>query len=79
MVNKEVAQFIRACTHGQLLNSCSHEAQHVLQTIESDNPFDVVFIDFWEPGDIPDQVWISQDTHVPVLYDRVWARSIYWN
>ena len=21
--------------------------------IESDNPFDVVFIDFWEPGDIP--------------------------
>ena len=25
------------------------------QTIESDNPFDVVFLDFWEPGDIPDQ------------------------
>ena len=26
----------------------------MLQTIESDNPFDVVFIDFWEPGDIQD-------------------------
>ena len=27
----------------------------MLQTIESDTPFDVVFIDFWEPGDIPDR------------------------
>ena len=36
-------------------NSCSHETQQLLQTIESNNPFDVVFIDFWEPGDIPDR------------------------
>ena len=55
MVNKEVDQFIRACAHCQLVNLCSHEAQQLLQTIEPDTPFDVVFIDFWEPGDIPYQ------------------------
>ena len=27
----------------------------MLQTIESDTPFDVVFLDFWGPGDIPYQ------------------------
>ena len=27
----------------------------MLQTIDSDTPFDMVFIDFWEPGDITDQ------------------------
>ena len=27
----------------------------MLHTIESDTPFDVVFIEFWEPGDIPDR------------------------
>ena len=53
MVNKEVAQFIRACACCQLVNSSSSEAQNLLQTIESDTPFDVVFIYFWVPGDIP--------------------------
>ena len=27
----------------------------MLLVIESDNPFDVVFLGFWEPGDIPDR------------------------
>ena len=54
MFNKEVAQFIRSCAHCQLVNACSHKAQQLLQTIKLDTPFDVVFIDFWEPGDIPD-------------------------
>ena len=26
----------------------------MIHKIESDNPFEVAFIDFWEPGDIPD-------------------------
>ena len=54
MVNKEVKQFIRVCVHCQLVHSCFHEAQQLLHTIESDTPFDMVFIKFWEPGDIPD-------------------------
>ena len=27
----------------------------MIHTIESDIPFDVVFLEFWEPGDIPDR------------------------
>ena len=38
----------------QLVNLCSHESHQLHQTIDSDKTFDVVFIDFWEPGDIPD-------------------------
>ena len=55
MVNNEMAQFIRACAHCQLVNSCSHEANQLPQKIHSDNPFDMVFLDFWEPRDILDR------------------------
>ena len=55
MLNKEVDQFISARANGQFVNSCSNEAQQFLQTIESDTPFDVAFLDLWETGDIPDQ------------------------
>ena len=54
MVNREVAQFKRACVHAQLINLCSHGAHQMFLIIESYNSFDVVFIDFGEPGDIPD-------------------------
>ena len=54
MFNKEVYQYIRACTHLQLVNSCYHEAHEMLHTIYPDTPFYVVFLDFWEPWDIPD-------------------------
>ena len=47
MVNKEAALFMRAFENCQLVNSCSHKAHQLIQTIESDTPFDVVFIDFW--------------------------------
>ena len=33
MVNKEIDQFIKAFSHCQLLNSCSHEAYQTLHTI----------------------------------------------
>ena len=54
MVNREVAHFIRACAHFRLVNLCSHEVEHLLQTIESYTPFYLVFLDFGEPGGIPD-------------------------
>ena len=55
MVNMEVAHFIRAHIHCQLLNPLSHEAQKILCTVYSDTPFYMVSVDLWEPGDIPDQ------------------------
>ena len=47
MVHKEVAQFIRSCANFLLVNSCSHESQQTLHSIDSDIPFDMVFIEFW--------------------------------
>ena len=55
MVNKEGNQFIIACAHCQLVNLCYYGAQQLLHIIDPDNPFDVIFTEFWEPGDIPDQ------------------------
>ena len=55
MVHKELAQFIKTCAHCQLVKSCSYESQQIICTIESDTPFDVIFLDFWVTGDIPDQ------------------------
>ena len=55
LVNKYLAMFMRACAHCQLVHSCYRQAQQLLQTNESYTPFDVVFLDFWGPGDIPDR------------------------
>ena len=60
MVNKEVYHCIRACTHCQFVNSCSREAHHLLHTFESDTPFGILFLDFWEPGYIPYQDVLSK-------------------
>ena len=78
MVNKEVAQLIRACAHFQMENSCSHESYQMLHTIDSYKPRVVVFLYFREPWGHPRSVWISQDTHMPGLYNRIWARSSQW-
>ena len=53
IVNKKVDYFIRACAYFQLVNSSSHKAHQLLHTIDSDTPLDVVFLYFWERGDIP--------------------------
>ena len=66
VVNKEVAQFIISYAHCHLVNSCTHEAQQFLQTIESDTPQDVVFLEFWEPEDIPD--WGGYQKILTCLY-----------
>ena len=48
-----IRSFIKACVFFQLINSCSLETKHMIHIIDSDTLFDVVFLDFWEPGDIP--------------------------
>ena len=66
IINKEVARFIRACAHCQLVNLFSREAQQLLQTVELDTPFEVVFIDFWETWDIP--YWDGSHKILTCLY-----------
>ena len=55
MFNKNVYQFIRSCTHFQLVDPFYYDAQKLIRIIESDTPFGVILIDFWGPVDIPYQ------------------------
>jgi len=51
-VKRDVNRMIRFCAHCRLGNSTSHEVQDYLHALESDGPFDVVFMDFWEPREV---------------------------
>ena len=52
---RDITEGIRGCSHCQLANHASHEAQVELQTLACDTPFDVVFLDIWSPGQITDK------------------------
>ena len=50
-MTRDIDEGVRGCAHCNLSNAASHEAQAVLHTLTCDAPFDVVFLDFWSPGD----------------------------
>ena len=50
-MTRDIHQGVRGCGHCNLSNAASHETQAVLHTLTCDAPFDVVFLDFWTPGD----------------------------
>ena len=54
-VKRDVNALVQACAHCQPGNASSHKAQQMLHFVESDGPFDVMFMDFWKPGDMPDK------------------------
>ena len=43
---------VSACGHCCLAKNASHEAQMQLHELESNTPFDIVFLDVWEPGKV---------------------------
>ena len=51
----DVRTAIATCAHCRLANAVGHEAQTILTAISSDTPFDVIAIDVWSPGDVPDK------------------------
>ena len=53
-LHKDIVRFVKSCAHCRIANNASHEAQMTLRILESDAPFDVMFLDIWSPGDIPD-------------------------
>ena len=46
---------VSGCGHCWLANNASHDSQMELQALEMDVPFDIVFLDVWEPGRIPEE------------------------
>jgi hypothetical protein len=52
-MTRDIARFVKSCAHCQLANATSHEAQSILQAIETKAPFDILFLYVWTPGDFP--------------------------
>ena len=53
MVLHDINQMVLGCGHCQIANNASHDSQMELQVLETDVPFDIVFLDVWEPGRFP--------------------------
>jgi hypothetical protein len=54
-VVRDVTDGVRGCAHCNLANATSHEQQSLLHTLSCDVPFDVVYLDIWSPGELPDK------------------------
>jgi hypothetical protein len=52
-MTRDITEFVLSCAYCRLSNATSHEAQSILQAIETQEPFDVIFLDVWTPGDFP--------------------------
>jgi hypothetical protein len=52
---RDIHDGIRGCAHCNLANAASHESQLLLNTLACDEPFDVIHLDIWSPGDISDK------------------------
>ncbi len=52
---RDVTDGVRSCMHCNLANATSHENQSLLNTLACDVPFDVIFLDIWSPGSMPDK------------------------
>jgi hypothetical protein len=50
---RDVDTAVIGCGHCRLANNVNHKNQSLLQTIQCDTPFDVIFLDVWSPGDNP--------------------------
>ena len=46
---------VSACRHCRLANNASHKSQMQLHKLESNTPFDIVFLDVWEPGEVAEK------------------------
>ena len=51
----DVREAVGACAHCKLANATGHEASNILQALSTDGPFDVIAIDVWSPGAVPDK------------------------
>ncbi len=52
---RDITDGVRSCMHCNLANATSHENQSLLNTLACDVPFDVIFLDIWSPGSMPDK------------------------
>jgi hypothetical protein len=51
----DVKEAVGACAHCKLANAVGQDAKTILEALSSDCPFDVIAIDIWSPGAVPDK------------------------
>ena len=51
----DVKEAVGACAHCKLANAVGQESKSILDAISCDTPFDVIAIDVWSPGAVPDK------------------------
>lgn len=51
----DVKEAVGACAHCKLANAVSQDSKSILEALSSDCPFDVIAIDVWSPGAVPDK------------------------
>ena len=50
---RDIRALIRACAHCILINSVTKEMSAYMHAYVNDDPFDIMFLDVWTPGEIP--------------------------
>jgi hypothetical protein len=51
----DVKEAVGACAHCKLANAVSQDSKSILEALSSDCPFDVIAINVWSPGAVPDK------------------------
>ena len=54
-MNRDTLHAVQSCAHCRLANNTSHKAQAVLHDLPCDAPLDVIFLDVWSPGEVPEK------------------------
>jgi hypothetical protein len=54
-VAQDITNRVLGCVTCRLANHNSHEAQMHLNSFTCDEPFSMIFLDMWKPGDIPEK------------------------
>ena len=50
-MRQDVIELVHACAHCVVSKAPLHQSAPILQTINCNKPFAIVFLDYWSPGD----------------------------
>ena len=53
---RDTVELVKACAHCILSNSVARDASAYLYSYVNDQPFDIMFLDVWTPGEIPSKL-----------------------
>ena len=49
----DIRRMTLGCAHCRAVNASNHEAQQILKSLQTEQPFDIIFLDVWSPGKVP--------------------------